>query len=68
MDFIMLMIKFVMVEIVLLLLYVFVFRRWFSVWGSTREERAMKMPEDEMVQNPFIDMTHAITIHAPPEA
>jgi len=64
----MLIIKVVLIEIVLLLLYVFVLRRWFSFWGATPEERTMKMPEDEMVKNPFIDMTHAITIHAPPEA
>ncbi len=68
MDFLMLIIKIVLVEIVLLLLYVFALRRWFSYWGATPEERTMKMPEDEMVKNPFIDMTHAITIHASPEA
>ncbi|MBI9077205.1 MAG: hypothetical protein JEZ02_17480 [Desulfatibacillum sp.] len=54
-------------EIVVALLYVFILRRWYNGWGATKEERAMKMPEDAMIKNPFIDMTHAISIQAPPE-
>lgn len=52
---------------VMLLLYVFGVRRWYNTWGATPAEASMKMPEDDMIPNPFIDMTHAITIHAPPE-
>ena len=38
-DFLMLILKFVMAEFLLLLVYVFVFRKWFAGWGATRDER-----------------------------
>ena len=36
-------------------------------WGSTRRDRAVRMPGDEIVRNPFGDTMHAVTIDAPPE-
>lgn len=63
----MILIKLFVAEIIFILLYVFVFRRWYNFWGSTQEERGMRMPEDRFVQNPLIDMTHAIDINAPRE-
>jgi hypothetical protein len=68
MDFLSTAAKVIVLETIFLIFYVFVLRKWFSSWGATREERAMHMPEDDMVKNPFIDMTHAITIQAPPES
>ena len=41
---------------------------WFATWGSTAEERAMRLPGDELVPpNPILKMDHAITINAPVE-
>ena len=61
----MLILKILFAELAIILFYVFVLRKWYNTWGATQEEAAMKMPEDKMVQNPLIDMTHAITINAP---
>jgi hypothetical protein len=40
-------------------------RRWYSSWGSTPEERQRPLPGDEIVAEPRLVATRAITIHAP---
>jgi hypothetical protein len=42
-------------------------RPWHLRWGATAEEVARPLPGDELVPNPAIDMTRAITIDAPVE-
>ena len=37
-------------------------------WGSTRDERAARLPGDELVPNPVLGGNHAITIRARPAA
>lgn len=39
-------------------------RPWHLRWGATDEEVAMKLPGDELVSNPQLLATHAITIKA----
>lgn len=46
-------------------LYAFVIRPWHLRWGATNEEVLMKLPGDELVPDPDVDATHAITINAP---
>jgi hypothetical protein len=36
-------------------------------YGSTPEERAMRLPGDDIVPSPVVITNHAITIDAPPE-
>ena len=36
-------------------------------YGSTPDERAMRLPGDDIVANPVVVTNHAITIDAPPE-
>jgi hypothetical protein len=36
-------------------------------WGASADELQMVLPGDELVQNPFFESTHAISINAPPE-
>jgi hypothetical protein len=43
-------------------------RRWHLRWGATDTEVAAPMPGDELVQEPSLNATRAITINAPPEA
>jgi hypothetical protein len=40
---------------------------WMRSWGATVEERARALPGDELVANPSIEITHAVTIEAPIE-
>ena len=44
-----------------------VLHRLGRTWGSTRRERASRMPGDEVVREPFGQTMHAVTIAAPPE-
>jgi hypothetical protein len=44
--------------------YVFLIRPWHLRWGATDEEVNMTLPGDEFVENPKLNATHAITIHA----
>jgi hypothetical protein len=44
-----------------------VLHRLGGTWGSTRRERASRMPGDEIVRKPFGKTMHAVTIEAPPE-
>lgn len=52
----------------LLSVYWFVVRPWHVRWGATDEEVARAMPGDELVVQPILNTTRAITIDAPPEA
>jgi hypothetical protein len=40
---------------------------WMYHWGATPEERRMRLPGDELVPQPKITTTRAVTIHAPVE-
>ncbi len=44
-----------------------VLRGWYDRWGATPVEVAGAMPGDELVPDPKITATRAITIGAPPE-
>ena len=41
-------------------------RRWYNQWGATEAEIAEAMPGDDLVPNPILGYTRAITIDAPP--
>ena len=43
-------------------------RLWFNAAGATREEVARALPGDDLVPEPKLGYTRAITIEAPPEA
>lgn len=43
-------------------------RLWYNRWGATAEECRRSLPGDELVPEPRIGYTHAITIKAPPAA
>lgn len=47
--------------------YAFVVRPWHLRWGATDEEVGKPLPGDELVPNPAIESTRAITVHAPVE-
>jgi uncharacterized protein YndB with AHSA1/START domain len=49
-------------------LYRFVIRPWHLRWGATDEERRRSMPSDDLIPNPDITFTRAITINTPPQA
>ena len=42
-------------------------RRWHQHWGATDEEIARPLPGDDLIPDPKLNSTHAITIHAPAE-
>jgi hypothetical protein len=46
--------------------YIFAIRPWHLRWGSTDEEVDLSLPGDELVSNPKLTATHAISIHASP--
>ncbi|BEL06012.1 hypothetical protein Q0Z83_042030 [Actinoplanes sichuanensis] len=43
-------------------------RRWYLTWGATSEEAAGSLPGDELLAEPALQSTRAITIDAPPTA
>ena len=45
--------------------YVLVVRPWMMTWGTSLEETYSLLPGDELLLEPKINATHAITIHAP---
>jgi hypothetical protein len=45
-----------------------VLRPWYSEWGASAEEVEMSLPGDELVPQPRLETTHAITIQAPASA
>lgn len=49
-------------------LYRFVIRPWHLRWGATAEEATRSMPGDDLVPQPDIAFTRAVTIDAPPQA
>jgi hypothetical protein len=48
-----------------LAVYVFAVRPWHLRWGASPDEVKMALPGDELVPDPKLNATHAITIHAP---
>ena len=40
-------------------------RPWYSKWGATQEEVGKPLPGDDLVPNPVLESTRAITIQAP---
>lgn len=48
--------------------YVALFRPWFLRWGATRAEIEAVMPGDELVPDPAVCATRAVTVEAPVEA
>jgi hypothetical protein len=47
--------------------YAFLIRPWHLTWGATNEELKKALPGDDLVQDPKLNATHAITIDAPVE-
>jgi hypothetical protein len=45
--------------------YVFLIRPWHLRWGATDDEVRRTLPGDDLVPNPRLNATHAVTIHAP---
>ncbi|MGB9178709.1 MAG: hypothetical protein WCB68_05620 [Pyrinomonadaceae bacterium] len=45
--------------------YIFAIRPWHLKWGASREELSATLPGDELVPDPKLNATHAITINAP---
>jgi hypothetical protein len=43
-------------------------RRWYLTWGATPEEAAGPLPGDELLTEPALQSTGAVTIDAPPAA
>jgi len=48
-------------------LYLLAVRPWFLRWGATPEEARAALPGDELVPDPAIEATRAITVDAPAE-
>jgi hypothetical protein len=42
-------------------------RRWYNRWGATESEIASAMPGDDLVTDPALGYTRAITVVAPPD-
>jgi hypothetical protein len=47
--------------------YALLIRPWHLKWGATNEELKKQLPGDDLVQDPKLNATHAITIDAPVE-
>lgn len=45
--------------------YVRLVRPWMQRWGTARAEVEQSLPGDELVANPKLNATHAVTVHAP---
>lgn len=52
---------------VLVLFFLYVFRPWYNTWGATAVEVAATLPGDDLVPEPKMITTRAVTIHAPAE-
>jgi hypothetical protein len=48
--------------------YFLLYRPWQMNWGATPEEINLIMPGDELIPEPMLNSTRAITVDAPPEA
>ncbi|TDA66287.1 MAG: hypothetical protein D9V45_04955 [Chloroflexi bacterium] len=55
----------VSIFIVLVLVYLTLFRPWQLRWGATDDEIKRSMPGDDIVGKPSFNATRAVTIHAP---
>lgn len=51
-----------------LLALLYAARRYYRNWGSTKEECQLRLPGDELVRAPVIQVTEAVWIEAPPSA
>jgi hypothetical protein len=51
----------------LALLYWFPVRRWFGRCGTTPDELTRVMPGDNLIANPTLTGTQAVTVDAPPD-
>lgn len=49
-------------------LYIARGRRWVLSWGASEDERARRLPGDEILAAPAIQTTRVVTVDAPPEA
>ena len=45
--------------------YWYIIRPWMLRWGATQEELERVLPGDDLVPQPRMVSTHAVTIHAP---
>jgi hypothetical protein len=45
--------------------YISFVRPWQLIWGSTKDEACGPWPGDELIANPTIVHTRAVTVHAP---
>jgi hypothetical protein len=43
-------------------------RRWMAHWGATSDELSAELPGDEVIKNPSLTTTRAVTVHARPAA
>lgn len=48
--------------------YVAFIRPWHLRWGATQEEAERPLLGDSLIENAKLEATHAVSIHAPPEA
>jgi hypothetical protein len=53
--------------ILIIVVFIFVYRPWQLTWGATDEEVNHGMVGDDIVENPTFNATRAITINASPE-
>lgn len=44
--------------------YTFIMRPWLLCWGATADEADQPLPGDELVPQPILETTRAVTIHA----
>ena len=49
-------------------LYAAVTRPWLRQWGATADERRLPLPGDDLVPEPAVQSTRAVTVHAPAAA
>ena len=48
--------------------YEYLLHPWYTRWGATEEELRTPRPGDELLPDPKINATHAVTVRAPAEA
>jgi len=51
-----------------MLLFSWLLRPWYSRWGVPKGEIHRPLPGDDIVAQPMLEVTRAITIQSPPEA
>ncbi len=55
-------------QIATLMAVLYAARRYYRNWGTTKEECQLRLPGDELVGDPVIQVTEAAWIDAPPSA